>query len=149
VHDQNQIGDRAVKLRTLEGVRILIVEDEAIVAFDICAQLSDLGAECIGPAATLDIALNMIDREDFHCAILDVRLGHASIYPAAERLRDKGVPWIFHTGDADLSTLNRDWPGYPVLQKPVDTHALERQLVNSTKKANRPNTSDPYPLKHP
>jgi DNA-binding response OmpR family regulator len=113
---------------------VLIVEDEAIVAFDLCDLLSDLGAECIGPATTLGSALDMIDREDFHCAILDVRLGRASIYPAAERLRDKGVPWIFHTGDADVRTLNRDWPGCPVLQKPVDAKALEKQLalINTT-----------------
>jgi DNA-binding response OmpR family regulator len=121
--------------RSLEGLRVLIVEDEAIVAFDLCDLLADLGAECIGPAATLDIAFGMIDREDLHCAILDVRLGRVSIYPVAERLRDKGVPWIFHTGDADLNTLKRDWPGYPVLQKPVDAKALEKQLVIVATKA--------------
>jgi DNA-binding response OmpR family regulator len=84
---------------TLRDCRILVVEDEYMLADEIQIELSDAGAIVLGPVAMLEDAMELIDREhDIDAAILDVSLGGEMVYPAADLLARRKVPFIFTTG---------------------------------------------------
>lgn len=83
---------------SLSGRRILVVEDEMMVAWLLEDMLADLGYEPIGPAARVDQALAMIKEEAIDAAVLDVNLNGQASYAAADALTLRGVPFVFSTG---------------------------------------------------
>ena len=114
-------------LPNLQGLRVLVVEDEMMVSMLIEDMLSDLGCIVVGPASRLDEALELAGRAELDCAVLDVNLGGQPIFPLADLLREKGAPFAFATGygDAGLRDVDR---GSPVLQKPFREGDLARVL---------------------
>ena len=82
----------------LQGLRVLIVEDEMMVSMLIEDMLSDLGCIVVGPAARLDEAIELVNAGGIDCAVLDVNLGGQPIFPLADLLREKGRPFAFATG---------------------------------------------------
>lgn len=111
----------------LEGLRVLVVEDEMMVSMLIEDMLSDLGCKVVGPASRLDEAIALVDAAELDCAVLDVNLGGQPIFPLADILRARGAPIAFATGygDAGLRDVDR---GSPVLQKPFREGDLARVL---------------------
>jgi DNA-binding response OmpR family regulator len=104
----------------LRGHRILVVEDDALLALGYDEILKDAGAEVIGPAATLDEAATLASANGtISAALLDIRLGDDEVWPVARLLAGKGVPFAFCTGHFNSDSLSADWPGRPVLTKPV------------------------------
>jgi CheY-like chemotaxis protein len=113
---------------TLVGRRILVVEDEMMIAMLVEDMLSELGCSVVGPAHALDTALDLARTEiGLDAALLDVNLGGQPVFAVADALRAKGVPAIFSTGygDAGLREVDR---GSPVLQKPFRAGDLARAL---------------------
>jgi CheY-like chemotaxis protein len=82
----------------LKGLRVLIVEDDVMISMLVRDMLGDVGCVVAGAALDLEEALDMIDRLGFDCAILDVDLGGAPSFPAADQLRDRGIPFAYATG---------------------------------------------------
>ena len=108
--------------------RVLIVEDELLIAMLVEQMVEDLGFAAVGPALTVDEALSMIDRERLDCAVLDMNLGHGvSSAPVASALRAKGVPFLFASGYGSNGGIE-NLSAAPVLNKPFLTHDLERAL---------------------
>ncbi len=113
----------------LSGLRILVVEDDFIVAFDMQTLLQDYGAEVLGPASSAVEAHALIGRHTPDAALLDVNLNGEFVFPVAQRLHDAGVPLLFATAHADddgmfpeaLRTL-------PRVAKPVLSNVLISQL---------------------
>jgi CheY-like chemotaxis protein len=113
---------------SFSGRRILVVEDEMMIAMLVEDMLSELGCAVVGPAHALDTALELARTElGLDAAVLDVNLAGESVFAVADALREKGVPAIFSTGygDAGLREVDR---GAPVLQKPFRAHDLARAL---------------------
>jgi DNA-binding NtrC family response regulator len=108
----------------LRGGRILIAEDDAILALDVREIFRQAGAEVIGPVATLRQALVMISDVPVSAALLDVNLRDAEVFPAALALKERGIGMVFYTGYADVDSLRRDWPGVQVLTKPAPPRLL-------------------------
>ena len=109
----------------LDGLRVLVVEDEMLIAMDLESALEEAGADVVGLAATVDRALALIDRESMDAAVLDVNLRGRDVYPVADALKARGVPFLFHTGHATRESLQARYLGVPVLTKPTD---LDRVL---------------------
>jgi len=109
---------------TLTGARILIAEDEALVAMELAEGLSDAGAEVIGPLATLPATRRAATGESLDVAILDVDLRGEHVFPAAEILASRGVPFLFHTGNVYYGTIAASFDNAPVFIKPVTTEQL-------------------------
>ncbi|HEV2558340.1 MAG TPA: response regulator [Microvirga sp.] len=118
----------------LQGVRVLVVEDEAAISLLLEDMLLDFGCEVIGPAARLSAALDAVGRESIDLAILDVNVAGEPIYPVAEALAERGVPFVFSTGygSAGIKDVYRD---RPVLQKPFAQHDLKQKLVSARRVA--------------
>jgi CheY-like chemotaxis protein len=111
----------------LDGLRVLVVEDEMMVSMLIEDMLTDLGCTIIGPASRLDEALVLARETELDCAVLDVNLGGQPIFPLADLLREKGAPFAFATGYGDAGLRDVD-KGAPVLQKPFREADLARVL---------------------
>lgn len=108
--------------------RILIVEDEVILALDFSDTVADLGYEVVGPALSLDEGLELVESEAIHCALLDVNLGRGlTSEPIADRLRAQGVNLAFLTAyTRDQIVFAR--PGEIVLPKPPGRATLMQVL---------------------
>lgn len=111
----------------LEGLKVLVVEDEMMVSMLIEDMLADLGCTVVGPASRLDEAIALANSADLDCAVLDVNLGGQPIFPLADLLREKGKPLAFATGYGDAGLREAD-RGTPVLQKPFREGDLARIL---------------------
>jgi CheY-like chemotaxis protein len=112
----------------LNGMRVLVVEDEAAISLLLEDMLLDFGCEVIGPAARLSAALDAVSRESIDLAILDVNVAGEPIYPVADALAQRSVPFVFSTGygSAGIKDAYRD---RPVLQKPFAQHDLKQKLL--------------------
>lgn len=100
-----------------EAFRIVIVEDESMVAMLLEDILSELGHEVVAVAGSLEKAQRLIAETDFDLAVLDVNLNGVYTYPLAAMLKEKEAPFFFSTGYG-RSGLRPEWHEYPVLQKP-------------------------------
>jgi CheY-like chemotaxis protein len=78
--------------------RILVVEDEAVIAMLVEDMVLEFGSEMVGPAAKMEEALRLASHAALDGAILDVNVGGAVVFPVADVLRSRGVPIIFATG---------------------------------------------------
>ena len=79
----------------MTGARILVVEDDSLLAETLCDLMQEAGCEPVGPAATVDAALCLIDHARIDVAILDIRLVREMSYPVAHALRKQGIPLLF------------------------------------------------------
>ena len=106
----------APTLPDLRGIRLLLAEDEFVIAFGLQSELEGLGATVTVVDSVAD-GLDLCAR-DFDAAVLDVRLADGDVYPLADRLRAAGVPVVFHSAHADVSSLTLRYPGTFAMRKP-------------------------------
>jgi CheY-like chemotaxis protein len=107
---------------------ILVVEDEPLVAMNLCKSLGELGFSVVGPFSTLAKAAAAAVEMEFDAALLDVNLRGETVYPVADILASRNIPFAFITGYG-TSALTSKYANAPVLQKPVDQQALQNLLV--------------------
>lgn len=115
----------------LSGIRVLVVEDEALVAMDLEMILEDLGCVVIGPVMRLDRAEELVKANvEADAAILDVNVSGHQVFPLAALLAERGVPIVFATG-YDRSGMPDEWNERPTLQKPYTVEDIARQLLQA------------------
>ena len=108
---------------SLAGTRVLVVEDETLVAMLLEEGLAELGCAIVGPIGRVDAAKRAIASEQFDCAVLDVNLRGQAVYPVAELLAECAVPFCFVTGYQSPEVEAR-FAGRPVLHKPFSPREL-------------------------
>jgi CheY-like chemotaxis protein len=111
----------------LAGLLALVVEDEGMVALLIEGMLEELGCEVMLSVATLEKATTAATRETFDFALLDVNLDGQLVFPVAEILRTRKVPFVFSTGYGRIG-VPEAFEKYEVLNKPFGVEELERKL---------------------
>ncbi|MBB4197944.1 hypothetical protein CCR94_18840 [Rhodoblastus sphagnicola] len=104
--------------------RVLIVEDEALVAFALEETLADFGYDVVGPAPSVRAAMKLIASDRIDAAILDVNLGGETIDPVARALAAANIPFVFTTGYVNASALPQGFKDRPALNKPYHPEAL-------------------------
>ena len=115
--------------------RVLVVEDETVVSFLVEDMLLDIGCREVVHAADIGNALSLIDSGiDF--AVLDVNLGRENVYPVAERLTARGIPFLFATGYGRAG-LEPAWRDRPVIQKPFRRELLAEAMQVALQRAHR------------
>ena len=111
-------------------LRVLLVEDESLVAIMVMDMLAHLGHEVIGPATRLQQAIEMAQREAFDLAILDINLQGTESYPVADVLAVRGIPFVFATGYESLR-LRKPFADRPLLQKPFYQDDLQKGIAQA------------------
>lgn len=122
----------------LAGRRILVVEDEALIAITLTEILRDLGCTVIGPANSTAAALQLLEQAAPDLAILDVNLAGASSAPIARALRVRGVPFVYCTGYAEPQQQIAPDVIAPTLTKPIDPRDLAGALRGALGGADAP-----------
>jgi CheY-like chemotaxis protein len=107
--------------------RVLVVEDESLIAMLVEDGLETLGYEVVGPVGTVDAALRIVEQTPFDLALLDINLGGKQSFPIAEALESRGIPYVFLTG-YDRSSLPLAFQHRFGLQKPFRMSALQQAL---------------------
>ena len=120
----------------LSDRRVLVVEDEFLIALELRMILEDEGAEVFEAASVAD-GHAVIE----HCAadgglpdvaVLDVRLGNEEVFPVADDLNARGVPFVFHSGHAKADELAERYPAAGVFSKPAEAKRLVASLARRT-----------------
>src|SRR5689334_21715663 len=114
----------------LAGKTVLVVEDEYFAAIDLCLELQRLREVVVGPTPSLGKALDLI-RSTPHIdgAVLDINLGGEMVFPAADLLGERGVPFLFTTG-YDRSMIPPRFSGVLRCEKPVIPDRLSQALAS-------------------
>lgn len=113
------------------GRRVLIVEDESLVAMLLETILADLGCDVVGPESNIEDGLSAVaDVAGLDAALLDVNVAGREIFPVAEALKAKGVPFVFSTGYGEAG-LPEHWRGNPTVQKPFTEGAIREALMTA------------------
>jgi two-component SAPR family response regulator len=109
------------------GCRVLVVEDDMLIAVAIEQVLDALDCQVVGPVAMLEKALKLAQGDSFDGAILDITIRGGKVYPVAELLLARGIPFVFASGYGDwaLPEALRDQPR---LMKPFTVTELEEQI---------------------
>ena len=120
-------------------LRILVAEDEPIVAFDLCDTVEEAGYEVEGPYSGLSSASQACDSDSPDLAILDITLEDGDVYALAEKLEAESIPIIFHSGSHKEHEVKARFPRATTLTKPCPpadmlsavNQALETKLVDA------------------
>ncbi|MEP4197582.1 MAG: hypothetical protein ABJL99_18315 [Aliishimia sp.] len=118
-------------LGMLRDKKVLLVEDEVLVAMDIEYALMDAGAQVIGPATSLKSTLDLVSNgAEIDGAVLDINLNGENVFPAAAILHQRKVPFLFHTGHGLSLDLGTMFPGARLCTKPMKVCRLISELAD-------------------
>jgi CheY-like chemotaxis protein len=107
--------------------RVFVVEDEVMIRMLLEDMLAELGYEVTAAAGRVGEALHVAKEAVFDVAILDINLNGETVYPVADILAERGVPFVFSTGYGD-SGLPEPYRARPILQKPFHIDRLDKTL---------------------
>ena len=107
--------------KNLIGKRVLIVEDNPVLAYDLQDLVSDIGVEPVGPALDLSTALQLARESALDAALLDVDLGGEYVWPLARELKEKQIPFAFISAECRGEMLPEAFRGAICLEKPAHT----------------------------
>jgi CheY-like chemotaxis protein len=120
---RGQIGQTS-----LSGYRILVIEDEYFLAEDICTMLKELGADILGPVGDVGDAIGIVNSgQIIDGAVVDINLRNESIYPVAERLVARSIPFVFTSG-YDKSAIQPRFKDIELFEKPINAPAMAQSL---------------------
>jgi DNA-binding NtrC family response regulator len=131
-------------LRALEGCRVLVADDEPLIAMNLSEELLAEGAIVIGPTASVEDAMGLLAQEKVEAAVVDIRLGTQLAYPLADALDGQGVRFVFATG-CDLDTVPEKYAHVPICQKPYMISAIIEALALSAASNEQPTNAHDRP----
>ena len=111
----------------MKSLRVFLVEDENLIAMMIEEMLHDLGHRVAGSAASVGEALYAVEALDFDIALLDVNLANEMVFPVADALRRRRIPFAFASGYG-VGGVRQDLRDAPVLVKPFSSEELDTAL---------------------
>lgn len=107
----------------LPGKRVLVVEDNPVLAFDIDDILRDFGAEVVGPALDLETGLQLAREHTLDGAVLDIDLGGHYVWPLAAALKSSSIPFVFVSAECGR-TMPGDFEDSICLPKPANGEVI-------------------------
>ena len=116
------------ELRTLTGRHVLVVEDDYFQADATCLAFTEVGAEVLGPVGRLEEALALVrETVGIDGAVLDINLHDRMVFPLADMLRQRGVPFVFATG-YEPTVIPARFADVPHCQKPLEPRSIAQLL---------------------
>ena len=116
-----------------ERCRILVVEDEMLLAMSMEDMLADFGCDVVGPVARIADGVKLANAERLDGAILDINVAGAEVFPVARELAGRRIPFIFVSGYG-TANLPSEWLGRPTLQKPFYPKDLAASMAKAFKR---------------
>jgi CheY-like chemotaxis protein len=116
-------GGAIVKYR-----RVLVIEDDDVMASQLARAFTDVGAEVVGPVASLGRAIEVAETAQFDCALVDINLKGVAAYPVVDILIRRSLPLAFITGYA-RSSIPPVYKNIPLIPKPLDPSEIARALA--------------------
>ena len=116
--------------KALKGVRLLVVEDDAILLMELEEILQEAGAEIVGRCRTVADALVSVEKDSISAAVLDVRIGDVTIAPVARQLGQRGTPFFFYTGQVVSDPALEEWRGCKFVAKPAQAHTIVAAVID-------------------
>jgi DNA-binding response OmpR family regulator len=113
IHEQ-----KAIDL-PLRGARVLVVEDDPLLLLELESILQDAGAEIVACCRDVIDGLKAIQGDGLAAAVLDVRIGRATVAPVARELAERGTPFLFYTGQVENDPALAEWSDHIILSKPA------------------------------
>ena len=110
--------------RPLNGISVLVVEDDPMLLMELEYILADAGAEIVGVCHSVKEALELADVDGLNAAVLDFRIGRETIAPVARKLEERGTPFIFYTGQSVGEPSLAEWRSHPIVQKLAKPRAI-------------------------
>jgi DNA-binding NtrC family response regulator len=107
----------------LNAARILLLEDSFFILMELESALLDAGAETVC-CRTVGEALATLDAQPVSAAVLDVQLDRETSEAVADRLAQRGIPFLFYTGQLDSAPRHDDWPACKVISKPAPRETI-------------------------
>ena len=114
----------------LKGLRVAVVEDETLVAILLEDMLMELGCQVLWTAHRVGRALDLVAHSEPEAAVLDVNIAGDEVYPVAQALAERNIPFIFATGYGTRG-LDEAWRGRPIVQKPFQVEHLSHGLLTA------------------
>jgi DNA-binding response OmpR family regulator len=124
----------STSVKELSGLKILVVEDEMLIAMFLEDLLLELGCQVVGPAANVPDALALAANEKPDAAVLDVNLGTEAVYPVADALQHAGTPFVFVTGYGQTGLID-PYAGHPTIKKPFDPETFGSEVAAGLRQA--------------
>jgi DNA-binding NarL/FixJ family response regulator len=124
------IDSNAAPGTALSGRRVLIVEDEPFIAFDLADAIENAGGVVVGPAMSVREALTLVATDRVEAAILDVNLPDGDIGPVITALADEGILLLVHTGAGLTPALREQYPTLRVFTKPTPPPVLAHVIAS-------------------
>jgi PAS domain S-box-containing protein len=121
--------------RSLSGLRVLVIEDEALIALFVEDLLDQLGCTLASVRSTVSDGLEAAQSPDFDLALLDVNVGGEPVYPVAQALQKHGVPVVFMSG---YRQMEEGWRTRPSVQKPFDLQRLAAAMERAMRANDAP-----------
>src|SRR5579885_2402238 len=113
----------------LKGMRVLVVEDDYILALELESILTGAGADIAGLCMTVVVALPRAKGTYLSAAISYLRIGRKTVDCVARDLSSRGVPFVFYTGQAETCSIQSQWPQSKVIKKPAQPQTIIRTLA--------------------
>lgn len=115
------------------GGRILVVEDDLLVVADLVDTLHSMGAEVVGPIESIDKAIERLNKLDgFVGAVLDVNVQGKTVFPLADELASRNIPFVFSTGYDDSAVPER-YATVTRFSKPANDQEIADKLLDAVK----------------
>jgi DNA-binding NtrC family response regulator len=114
----------------LEGAHLIIVEDDAILLMDLEAVLRRAGAKILRLCRTVEEGLTAAEMEGISAALLDVRVGRHPVAPVARRLFQRGIPFVFYTGQPSDDPAIVEWPHSRLVTKPARPQTIVSAILD-------------------
>ena len=111
----------------LKGLRVAVVEDETLVAILLEDMLLELGCDVVWTAHRVSKALDLVAQSAPEAGVLDVNIAGDEVYPVAQALAERNIPFIFTTGYGTRGLIDA-WRGRPIVQKPFQVEHLSEGL---------------------
>jgi CheY-like chemotaxis protein len=106
---------------------VLVIEDDIFIAMDVEHMVAECGCATVGPVSNVEAGIATVREHDLDGAVLDVNLGDERVWPVADLLKERGVPFILATGYSTAEVPER-FTDYPIVHKPFNERDLAAAL---------------------